>query len=475
MIPCVIYARYSSSSQREESIAGQLRECRKYADRNGMNVIREYTDSALTATSDRRPAFQRMIADSDRQTFQAVLVWKLDRFARDRYDAAFYRKQLKNNGVKLISVMENIAETPEGIIMEGLLEAMAEYYSANLSENIKRGNYDSAMERKKLTSQILGYRKGEDGRYEIDPVTASIVKRIFEEYTSGKPRSMIIAGLNKDGLRTAKGAEFKRNSLYTILKNEKYIGMYRYKDIEDPNGIPPIIDKEVFYKAQKMIKDNSFKKNRADISEPYELVSKLFCGECGCPMTGESARSATGKIFKYYSCTGRKKHTCTKSRIRKDAIEQAMIQIVNGQILTDEMIETFIKAYEDRKDELTDNRIADAYRAELAETETKIRNINKAIEDGIYAASTAARLAELEEHQLELIDRIKAEEARNPAITSDMLREYFRDLREKAKTDDECQRTILDIFLRRVWVFEPQKKRQPLQSCLRNVDDRIRR
>ena len=110
MIPAVIYARYSSSNQREESIAGQLRDCRQYAERNGLVVIEEYTDSAMTATSDRRPSFQRMIQDAEKHTFQVVLVWKLDRFARDRYDAAFYRKQLRENGAKLVSVMEPIAD-----------------------------------------------------------------------------------------------------------------------------------------------------------------------------------------------------------------------------------------------------------------------------------------------------------------------------------------------------------------------------
>ena len=136
MIPAVIYARYSSSSQREESIAGQLRDCYAFADRNGYKVIEEYTDSAMTATSDRRPSFQRMVADSKKHLFEVVIVWKLDRFARDRYDAAVYRKRLKDNGVKLISAMENITDSPEGIILEGMLEAMAEYYSRNLAENV---------------------------------------------------------------------------------------------------------------------------------------------------------------------------------------------------------------------------------------------------------------------------------------------------------------------------------------------------
>ena len=191
MTPAVIYARYSSDNQREESIAGQLRECHAYADRNGYLVVNEYTDSALSGKTDKRPGFQKMINDSASKSFQVVIVWKLDRFARNRYDAAVYRKKLRDNGVRLCSAMENISDSPEGIILEGLLESMAEYYSANLSENIKRGYYDSALERK-MTCGMLGYRRGPDGKYEIDPATAPIVQRIFEEYTSGKSRSEIL-------------------------------------------------------------------------------------------------------------------------------------------------------------------------------------------------------------------------------------------------------------------------------------------
>ena len=212
MSNAVIYARYSSSGQREESIAGQLRDCHAFAKRTGYTIINEYTDSAITGKTDKRPAFQKMIKDAESGLFSAVIVWKLDRFARNRYDSAIYRNKLKRCGVRIISAMENISDSPEGIILEGLMESLAEYYSANLSENVRRGLYDSALERKK-TGRTFGYRKGPDGRYEIDPVSAPIVRRIFEEYASGTPMPDIIAGLNADGLRTINGGEFKTNSI----------------------------------------------------------------------------------------------------------------------------------------------------------------------------------------------------------------------------------------------------------------------
>ena len=468
MIPAVIYARYSSSNQREESIAGQLRDCHAFAHRNGYRVVKEYTDSAMTATSDRRPSFQRMIADAKKRTFEVVIVWKLDRFARDRYDAAIYRKKLKDNGVRLVSAMENITDSPEGIILEGMLEAMAEYYSANLSENVKRGTYDSALQRKVLGTMPLGYRKGEDGKYEIDPDTAPIVQRIFREYLAGRPRAEITAGLNADGFHTSKGTPFSKNAIYAILRNEKYTGMYRFKDIADPEGIPPIIDRETYEMAQKSLKTKSFTKKRADLrADAYHLAGKVFCGLCGRPMTGESARSKTGKVFKYYSCVGRKSHECTKSRIRKDWLEEHVIRVVNDQILTDEMIERFVEEYRKNMKNISDQEdYAAIYRNELQDVERKIQNTSRAIAEGAWSPTVSKMLEELENRRSELEYLIREEEAKEPPITPEMVREYFLQLRQRAKAEDECQQTLVDVFVRKIYVFEPQKKGDPVKVVL---------
>lgn len=106
----VIYARYSSDNQREESIEGQIRECTAYAEKNGITIVKHYIDRAISAKTDNRPEFQQMIKDSDKKLFDIVLVWKLDRFARNRYDSARYKTQLKKNGVKLMSATEIISE-----------------------------------------------------------------------------------------------------------------------------------------------------------------------------------------------------------------------------------------------------------------------------------------------------------------------------------------------------------------------------
>lgn len=188
----VIYARYSSAGQREESIEGQLRDCNEFAKRYGITVVGQYADKALTGTNDKRPEFQRMIRDSGKGQFSVVICWKNDRFARSRYDAAIYKYKLKNNGVRILYAKESIPDGPEGIILESVMEGYAEYYSANLSQNVKRGYYDSALKRQTLGQLVYGLKAGPDKRWMIDEEKAPIVRRIFEEYASGKPARIFI-------------------------------------------------------------------------------------------------------------------------------------------------------------------------------------------------------------------------------------------------------------------------------------------
>ena len=207
----VIYARFSSDRQREESIEGQIRECREYAEKNGIRVIDTYIDRALSASKDveKRLDFQRMIRDSRKHLFDIVLVWKLDRFARCREDSAIYKGILKKNGVRVVSATEHITEGSEGILMESVLEGMAEYYSAELSEKIHRGQKENALKGRNNGGRIpLGYKLGADKRLEIDPDTAPIVREVFKRSAEGETIRAIVNDLNSRGLKTSRGYKF---------------------------------------------------------------------------------------------------------------------------------------------------------------------------------------------------------------------------------------------------------------------------
>ena len=229
----VIYARYSSDNQREESIKGQLRECAAYAERKGLTVVCQYIDRALSAKTDARPQFQKMIRDSNARKFEVILAWKLDRFSRNRYDSAYYKHLLQKNGVHVISATEEISNSPEGILMESVLEGMAEYYSAELSQKIKRGNRENALKGKVGGGVVpLGYTINAEQKYEIDPLTAPIVQEVFQRYADGESCTKIAKDLTQRGLRNCAGKPFVSRSFYNMFSNRRYIGGFGIKTSE---------------------------------------------------------------------------------------------------------------------------------------------------------------------------------------------------------------------------------------------------
>lgn len=274
-INAVIYARYSSHNQREESIEGQLKVCYEYARQNNINIIREYIDRERTGTNDNREQFQKMIADSNKHCFQVVLCYQFDRFARNRYDSATNKNKLKKNGVRVISARENISEDASGILMESVLEGMAEYYSVELSQKVKRGMGINAEKGLYNGGTIpLGLKVDKDKHYQIDEDTAPIVRKIFEMYSSGSTIVQI-----KQYLET-KGLKYSSCKIRTVLGNKKYIGIYTYNEKETPNVIPQIIDNELFEDIQKKLEKNRKSRSRLKTKTEYILTTKLFCGNC---------------------------------------------------------------------------------------------------------------------------------------------------------------------------------------------------
>lgn len=249
----MLYLRYSSSNQTEQSIEGQRRVCEDYAKREGITVIREYVDRATSASHDtqKRLSFQRMIKDAKSRTFDLVLVYKLDRFSRDRYDFANYRAKLKDCGVRIQSATEAISDSPESVIMESLLEGMAEYYSRELSQKVLRGMNESAQKRQVLGGVIPLGLMIKDKHYVPDPATRGIVEGIFSDYAGGMSLKEIADDLNRRGIRNVSGKKFGPQSVWRILKNEKYVGIYRHKDICDPDAIEPIVSPELWKQVQE--------------------------------------------------------------------------------------------------------------------------------------------------------------------------------------------------------------------------------
>ena len=452
----VIYARYSSDNQREESIEGQLRECKEYADQNGITVVRTYIDRALSAKTDSRPQFQQMIHDSATHTFEAVLVWKLDRFSRNRYDSAHYKRILKNNRVHVVSVTEPISNTPEGIMLESLLEGMAEYYSAELAEKVSRGHKENALKAKFNGGPVpLGYRIDSEHHYQIDPATAPVVQEAFQRYAAGESIRSIIESLNARGIRNSRGNPFTKNSFQTLLKNRRYLGEYRYKDTVIPDAIPAIIDPDCFDAVQRRceIYRQAPAHNKADVH--YLLTTKLFCGKCGTMMAGESGRSHTGTVHCYYKCGTRKrsgKEACSLKPVRKEPLEQFVVQtalekVLNGRVidlLADKLLE-----YQSKE-----NTRLPVLQAELNEVKRRIDNLVAAIEQGILTPSTKARMEELEQQREALETSILQEQIEKPPITREQILFWFDQFRHGDPADIAFQEKVIDCFVNSIYLFD---------------------
>ena len=458
----VIYARYSSHSQREESIEGQLRECKDYAAKNGFTVIDEYIDRALTGKTDKRPSFQRLIKDSEKGHFEVVIMYTLDRFARNRYDSAIYKAKLKKNGVRVYYAKQPMPDTPEGIILESVLEGYAEYYSENLSRSIKRGMKDNAIKCLAVggAGVCLGYTVGEDRKYKIDPIGAKIVQEIFQMYADGMSATQIINYCNEKGYKTSRGSVFNKNSLRNMLRNERYIGTYKFMDVVVPNGMPAIIDKALFDKVQSMLVHNAKAPARAKAHEDYLLTTKLFCGHCGSAMVGESGTSRSGKVHYYYKCVNRKrKHNCKKAVEKKNWIEDVVVRYTVQHVLTDENIEQIAtRAMEIIEKESADTTYLTSLQEQLKDIKKKIKNLMSAIEQGIITSSTKERLEELENDKNLVEGQIIREEMKKPLLTKERIMYWLLSFKSGDVSDLEYKRRIIDTLVNSVYIYDDGDK-----------------
>lgn len=455
----VIYARFSSHNQREESIEGQVRACQRFAKEHDMTVIEIYADRGLSGLhADNRPEFQRMIADSDRHKFQALIMWNLDRFSRDKYDTAVYKSRLKKNGVTLYYSDQNIPDTPEGIILESLLEGFAQYYSANLSRNAKRGLQENA--RKCLWNGgglPLGYTIDETKHFVIDPAGAACVQLIFQMYADNHSIKEIVSALNEKGYRTVKGNKFRLGSIQGVLRNRKYIGEYHASGITVPNGVPAIVDVELFNAVQEKIGVVSAAKARNKAEIPYLLTTKVFCGHCGSPMIGESGTGKGGSTYRYYKCSCRKnrKGQCDKRTEQKEWLEETVVAQTVEKFLHPDVIEDVSNACAAvLEQDCQNNALLKALNAQLADVEKSSRNLIKAIEAGVFTASMRERLAELEQQKEDITVQIARKQLRKPQLSAEQIAFFLRSFLDGDAHDPNFQERIIESLVRRVDVYD---------------------
>ena len=450
----VIYARYSSDNQREASIEGQLRDCKDYAEKNGITIVKHYIDRAVSAKTDNRPEFQQMIKDSDKKLFDIVLVWKLDRFARNRYDSARYKTQLKKNGVKLMSATEIISEGPEGIILESVLEGYAEYYSADLSEKVIRGMTENALKGKFTGGAIpFGYIINADHRFEIDPLTAPFVAETFQRYNDGQTMREIRDWLNEKDIKNKRGGPMTFNTIQHMLNNRRYIGELKYRDILIPDAIPPIVSVELFDDVQEKMLKNKKAPARRKAEDDYLLTTKLHCGCCGALMFGESGTSRMGEVHRYYKCaTAKKKKGCKKKTVRKQWLEDLVVNQTMQLVKDDAAMESIIAKVMELQDQ--ENTNLPLYEKQLRDAESGIQNMLNAIQAGILTSSTKERLEQLEETKRELEARIAEEKLAKPKVTEEFIRFWLLRFRKLDMSLKDQRQALVDTFINSIYLYD---------------------
>ena len=459
----IAYYRYSSHAQNDLSIEQQKEQAHAYATAHGLKIIKEYEDRAISGRTDERPGFQLMLSEIGKIKPNAVILWKTDRLGRDRYTLALAKKTIRDAGAQIHYVAEtNPTDAPESVLLEGLLENLAEYYSKQLRQNVTRGMRYNAEHCLFNGHKLLGYAVDDTRHYIPDPATAPIVLRIFNDYADGRPMQDIANELNEAGIRTVLGRKFTVNSLRHILHNRAYIGEYRYSDVIVPDGMPRLISDDLFQRVQARFIQNKRtprpQQNTADDSPRYWLTGKLFCGLCGEPLHGMSGTGKSGKRWYYYACNGKtRRKGCKLPNVKQDIIEAHVVWILR-QLLDDTANLACISAdiahaYQSRDDS---GAYLDSLRQQLKDAEKGITNLIRAMEAGAISETLTARLNALETQKTALTEQIEAETIKQE-LTGDKhtIEAFFKKFSQARLeiNDIETAEQILEYFVNKIYVY----------------------
>lgn len=454
METAVIYARYSSENQTEQSIEGQLRVCNDYARNNDILIVGTYVDRAMTGTNDLRPDFQRMIKDSAKKQWNYILVYKLDRFSRNKYESTIHKHTLKENGVKLLSAMENIPDTPEGIILESLLEGMNQYYSAELSQKVHRGLKESYRKGNNTGGFVTFGYDVVDKKNVINPIESEVVKELFTKTAQGYTIVSIIRELKERGFRMKSGKYLDKSKAYKIITNSKYIGKVTHYGVVYDNIFPRIIDDETWEKVQEIHKQNMHAPATKKNVYEFLLTGKLVCGECGSLMVGESGTSCTGARYQYYACLARrrKKALCDMSSVNKELLEDLVVNTTLQLLSSDEVITKIAKSvYKVHEEANRNDAVLKSLESKRGAAIKASQNLIAAIEQGIITEQTKTRLKELETQISQYDFDIDQEKRRTyVTLTIDKIKAYLKMMIKSEVKDARSRKLLINSFIREI-------------------------
>ena len=482
------YCRFSSSNQREESIDAQLRAIYKYMDEHDYTPVGDYIDMALTGTNTDRPNFQRMIEDAKKGLFDVVIVHKMDRFSRNVRDTLNIESELAQYGVKVISVIEQFADTPEGQLQQIIQLGVGQYYSQNLAREVMKGLKENAY--KCIHNggiAPLGYDVDQETKhYIINEKEAESIRIIFKKFLEGWSYRELAEYLNVLGYRTKIGNKFSAtSSFYDILVNSKYKGEYVFgrslskpkqpgmkrshrknKDeseiIRVPNGLPAIVDEDTFNRVQQLLTTRQRSKGQNKAKEVYLLSGIIECGECGSAYHGSSRIGGRNKQkYVSYRCSKRKKieNPCKCKEINRTLLDNFIVNQLFTTILNPQHLEMLHQKVNEKLKQKFSEMDDDLPRLEkrLAEVNQKASNLVQAIAlGGLGSIETiTAELQRLEQQKIVLTNEIQNHQVKQSEVnlTLDQMKDVLEEAKEYVlKNNDEMMKYILSRFIHKIIV-----------------------
>lgn len=470
----VIYARYSSENQREESIDAQIRYCKTFIEQNPeYELVDIYFDEAKTAKEDieNRVDFQRMIMDSKDDKYDVILVHKFSRFARNKLDSSIYKHKLREKGIKVISVSQHIDDSPEGRMMESFLEAIDEYYSDNLGLEVTKGLRENAFAGKHTGGIApLGFRYDDNLKLREDKATSHIVRYVFDLYIQGYGSLSIASQLNQKGYTGSRGKPFSHTTVLHMLKNERYAGTFLY-DIGDEhfrieNNHDAIIDIVTFQKVQEILKKRG-NKPKVKHDHIYALTGKATCGLCGNSYHGAGyshKRIENGKeVFVYhYRCVNKERRTCDNSNIQKSRLESHICEYILSNLLDDSFIERVATNFEAVLNEYKENQPKEALeglkseKRKLEEQKGKLLDLYLDPDSSIDKDTLNDRMDKLKKRIRGIDDEIKSFYINEAfALTKEDAVKYLNGFKESFDGKDEVMvKSLIDTFVEKVIIHK---------------------
>lgn len=474
----VIYARYSSDKQREESIDAQVRACKDYCIRKHYLVTKVYADEAKSGRDiAKRDAYNQMIADAAEGKFDIIIFHKIDRNCRNEFNYYTVQHTLARLGVEYAYAVQPIDNTPEGKMNEAVFVAMAAYYSRNLGKETKKGLNENAYKAQFNGGRPpLGY-KIVDKHYEIEPREAEAVRLIYQLYLAGWGYNKIAHALNAKGFKTREGRDFGKNSMYEILKNEKYMGNYTFNKTARKEGlprnmhgkvsddfirvedsIPAIISEAEFMAVQEKREKNKHRSAAYTAKENYLLSGKIFCGCCGSAMAGRRYKPRD-KVYVYYGCLKKERvpgSRCQQKQINKERLEEVIINRIKTVFLSEEGLKIVAKDLAEEYQKLNENKTKEKNALTTAKTmaERKLDNLYKLFENGATDEYDIARLQKIKAELKDVTQKLKnLENIKNlPAMPQEEIYQVLKSYRNKllSKNDMETKKILIDLFVEQV-------------------------